>query len=130
VPRSIAGRCCIERGKGTLTRCDAPRGECSGKSWPPVAGEKEAGRARSLCGKTKPPGGKLGQAFRLSECGAKGQALQPLFERPGGVLHRPCLDDEETRRVQTESDEARSIRASPFARNVLGEAPDHELAAN
>ena len=45
-------------------RFDAPRGERSGKSRPPMAGEEEAGRARGLRGKTKPPGGKLGQAHQ------------------------------------------------------------------
>jgi hypothetical protein len=88
-----------------------------------MTGEEEAGRARGLRGKAEPAGGKLSQAFRLSERRDKGEALQPLFKRPGSVLHRPCLDDEETRRVETEGNEAWPVRTPPFVCGVLGETP-------
>jgi hypothetical protein len=108
-------------------RFDAPRGKRSGKSWPPMAGEEEAGCAPGLRSKTKPSGGKLGQAVCLPKHRDEHQALKSLFERPGGVLHRSCLDDEEARRVEAKSDEARPIRASPFARDVFCEAPQQEF---
>jgi hypothetical protein len=92
-----------------------------------MIGEEKAGRARSLRGKTKPAGGKLGQAFCLPKRRDERQALKPLFERPGRVLHRPCLDDEKTCRVETKGNEARSVRASPFARGLFGEAPQQDL---
>jgi hypothetical protein len=127
VPRSIARHCCIERGNGTSTRGDAPRSERPGKSRPPMAGEEEARRSRGLRDNAKPAGGKPSQAFRLSQCCDKGQALQPLFKRPGRVLHRPCLDDEETCRVEAKSNEAWPVRAPPFLRGVLGETPQQEF---
>jgi hypothetical protein len=127
VPRSIARRCCIERGNGTSTRGDAPRGERPGKSRPPMAGKEEARRSRGLRGNAKPAGGKLSQAFRLSECCDKGQALKPLFKRPGRVLHRPCLNDEETRGVETKSKETWPVRAPPFLCGVLSETPQQEF---
>ena len=80
-------------------------------------------------GKAESSGGKLGQAFGLSERGDEGEAFKPFFERPGCVLHRPCLDEEETRRVEAKSDEAWPVRVAPFARGVLGEAPEQEVPA-
>jgi hypothetical protein len=82
-----------------------------------------------LRGKAEAPGGKLGHAFGLSERGDEGEALKPFFERPGCVVHRPCLDKEETRRVEAESNEARSVRMAPFARGLLGETPEQEIPA-
>jgi hypothetical protein len=94
-----------------------------------MAGEEEAGRSRGLRGNAKPAGGKLGQAFCLSECCDKGQALQPFFERPGRVVHRPGFDDEETCGIEAKSNEAWPVRTPPFLRGVLGEAPQQELAS-
>jgi len=82
-----------------------------------------------LRGKAESSGGKLGHAFGLSERGDEGEALKPFFERPGCVVHRPCLDKEETRRVEAESNEARPVRVAPFARGFLGEAPEQEVPA-
>jgi hypothetical protein len=42
-------------------------------------------------------------------------------------LYRPCLDDEEARGIEAESDEAWPVRASPFARGVFSETPQQEL---
>jgi hypothetical protein len=92
-----------------------------------MAGKEEARRSRGLRGNAKPAGGKLSQAFRLSECCDKGQALQPLFKRPGRILYRPCLDDEETRGIKAKSNEAWPVRAPPFLHGVLGEAPQQEF---
>jgi len=80
-----------------------------------------------LRGKAEAAGGKLGQDLGLSERPDKRQALQPFFQCPGGVQHRPCLDDEETRGVEAESHEAWPVRVSPFACGLLGEAPEQEL---
>lgn len=80
-------------------------------------------------GKAEAAGGKLGHDLGLSERACERQALQPFFQRPGGVQHRPCLDDEETRRVEAESHEAWPVRVSPFACGLLGEAPEQELPA-
>jgi hypothetical protein len=82
-----------------------------------------------LRGKAEAPGGKLGHAFGLSERGDEGEALKPFFERPGCFVHRPCLDKEETRRVEAESNEARPVRMAPFARGLLGETPEQEVPA-
>ncbi|MFZ2018917.1 MAG: hypothetical protein WAU90_09615 [Methyloceanibacter sp.] len=92
--------------------------------------EDKAGGARGLRGKAESSGGKLGQAFGLSKRGDEGEAFKPFFERPGCVLHRPCLDEEETRRVEAKSDEAWPVRVAPFARGVLGEAPEQEVPAS
>ena len=80
-------------------------------------------------GKAESSGGKLGQAFGLSERGDEGETFKPFFERPGRVLHRPCLDDEEACWIEAKSDEAWSVRVAPFARGVLGEAPEQEVPA-
>jgi hypothetical protein len=82
-----------------------------------------------LRGKSESSGGKLGHAFGLSERGNEGEALKPFFERPGCFVHRPCLDKEETRRVEAESNEAWPVRVAPFARGLLGEAPEQEVPA-
>jgi hypothetical protein len=82
-----------------------------------------------LRGNAEAAGGKLGHDLRLSERACERQALQPFFERPGGIQHRPCLDDEETRGVEAESNETWPVRVSPFACGLLGEAPEQELPA-
>ena len=64
----------------------------------------------------------------LAKRGDERPALQPLFECPGGILRRPGLDDEETGGVEALGDEARPVRAPPFERNALGQAPEHEIA--
>lgn len=92
--------------------------------------EKEAGRARGLRGKAEAAGGKLSLELGLTESGDERAALQPLFQRPGGVLRRPCLDDEQKRGIEALSDEARAVRATPFARGGLSEAPEHEVPAS
>ena len=94
-----------------------------------MTGEEKAGCARGLRGKAESSGGKLGHAFGLSKRGDEGEALKPFFERPGCVVHRPCLDKEETRRVEAESNEAWPVRLAPFARGFLGEAPEQEVPA-
>lgn len=80
-------------------------------------------------GKAETAGGKLGHDLGLSERACERQALKPFFQRPGGVQHRPCLDDEETRGVEAESHETWSVWASPFARGTFSEAPEQELPA-
>ncbi len=80
-------------------------------------------------GKAEPPGGKLGHGFQLSERSDERQALQTLFERPGGIMHRPCLDDEETHGIEAEGHEARSVGVSPFACRLFGQAPEQDFAA-
>jgi len=82
-----------------------------------------------LRGKAEAPGGKLGHAFGLSERGDEGEALKPFFDRPGRVVHRPCLDDEEACWVEAKSDEAWPVRVAPFACGLLGEAPEQEVPA-
>ena len=56
----------------------------------------------------------------------KRPALQPFFQRPGGVLRMAGLDDEKEGRVEAEAHEPGSVRAPPFARGALRQAPQHE----
>lgn len=94
-----------------------------------MTGDEEAGRARGLRGKAEAAGGKLRHDLGLSERPYERQALQPFFQRPGGVQHRPCLDEEETRRVEAERNEAWPVGVSPFACGTFSEAPEQELSA-
>ena len=55
--------------------------------------------------------------------------FQPFFQGPGGVLGSPRLYDEKQRRIEAAGEEAGSIRAPPFPRYLVGEAPQHEIAA-
>ncbi len=94
-----------------------------------VTGEEETGRARGLRGKAEAAARELFPDLGLAKRGDERPALQPLFQRPGGVLRRPGLDDEETGGVEALGDEARPVRAPPFARDALGQAPENEIAA-
>ena len=122
----------IEGGKPAPPRRDAPARERARQPRPParagVTGEEETGRARDLRGKAEAAPGKLFPDLGLPKCCDERPALKPLFQRPGGILRRPGLDDEETRGVEAVGDEARPVRAPPFARRVLGQAPEHEIA--
>ena len=123
----------IEGGKPAPSRSDAPAGERPRETRPAacmrVTGEEETGRARGLRGKAEAAARELFPDLGLAKRGDERPALQPLFERPGGVLRRPGLDDEETGGVEALGDEARPVRAPPFSRDALGQAPEHEIAA-
>ena len=92
-----------------------------------MAREKQARRARGLRGKAETAGGERRLDLGLRQGGPQHPALQPFFQGPGGVLDRSGLDDEKQRRVEAEGTQARPIRASPFPRGALGEAPQHEI---
>jgi hypothetical protein len=90
--------------------------------------DQQTGRARGLRGETETAGGELCLDLDLRERGDQRPALKPLFQSPGGVLRGPRLDDENKRGVEAECAKARSVRAPPFTRGVLREAPQHEAA--
>jgi len=94
-----------------------------------MAGEEQAGGAGGLRGKAEAPGGEGGLDGDLREAGEEGAALQPFFQGPGGIVRRPCLDNEKARRVEAGSEKSRAIRAPPFPRLGSGQAPQHEAAA-
>lgn len=91
--------------------------------------DEEAGRARGFRSKAEPSGGKLGHGLRLSERSSERQAPQTLFEGPGGIVHRPGLDDEETFRVEAERHETGPVRVPPLACHLSRQAPEQEFAA-
>jgi hypothetical protein len=53
-----------------------------------------------LRGKAEAAGGKGGLEGDLREAGEERAALQSFFQGPGGVVRRPCLDDEQARRIE------------------------------
>jgi hypothetical protein len=55
-------------------------------------------------------------------------AFEPFFQRPDSAIRAACLNDKQKGRVETECQQAWCIRASPFARGLLGETPQHEFA--
>lgn len=88
-------RCaCVERDVGASLRGDAPAGQRAGRARTPVAGEEKAGGPGGLGGKAEAAGGQRRLDVGLGEGGDERAALQPFFERPGGVLGVPRLDDE------------------------------------
>jgi hypothetical protein len=82
-----------------------------------------------LRGKAEASGDERRLDLGLGQSCDQGAALKPLFQRPGGVLGIPRLDDENERGVEAERAKARPIRTPPFKRNVPREAPQHEVAA-
>jgi len=109
-------------------RSDAPAGEGSRQICQPMVREQQAGRARGLRGQTEAARGErrldLDGGQRRDQCAA----FQPFFQGPGGGCGIARLDDEEKRRVEAVSEKARPIRTPPFARGLLGEAPQYEVA--
>ena len=89
--------------------------------------QQQAGCARGLRGKAKPSGGELGLDLDRRQRGNQRAALQALFERPGGAKRVAGLDNEKKCGIEPGSDKARPVSVSPFARGVLGKAPQHEI---
>jgi hypothetical protein len=93
-----------------------------------MPGQKEAGRARYLRGKAKTARGKRGINLDCGKRRDQRAALQPFFQSPSGPIGAAGFDDEKKGGIDAEREQARSIRASPFARGLPGQAPQQEFA--
>lgn len=91
-----------------------------------MAGEEQAGRVPGFGGEAETAGHEWCLHLDLTESGDQRPALQPFFQRPGGILRMAGLDDEKEGRVEAETHEPGSVRASPFARGALRQTPQHE----
>ena len=93
-----------------------------------MARQQQAGRARCLRGEAETARGKR----RIDLDGGKGgdqrATLQAFFQGPGAAIRAACLDDEKESRVDAKRQEPGAVRASPFARGGMGQAPQHEFA--
>jgi hypothetical protein len=128
LPGGSARRVQVERGGAASLCSDAPAGEGSGKICLPMVREQQAGRARGLRGQAEAARGERRLDLDRGQRRDQRAALQPFFQGPGGGCGIARLDDEEKRRVEAVSEEARSIRTPPFARGLPGEAPQYEVA--
>jgi hypothetical protein len=91
-----------------------------------MAGEQQAGRVPGFGSEAHTAGHEGCLHLDLAESGYKRPALQPFFQRPGGILRMTGLDDEKEGRVEAETHEPGSVRAPPFARGALRQTPQHE----
>ncbi len=91
-----------------------------------MVGKEQARRVPGFGGEVETAGHEGCLHLDLAESGYKRPALQPFFQRPGGVLRMAGLDDEKEGRVEAEPHEPGSVRAPPFARGVLRQTPQHE----
>ena len=80
-------------------------------------------------GKTEPARGERRLDLDLGKSRDQRAAFQSFFQGPSGVPGIACLHHEKKRGVEAEHEQARSIRTSPFPRGLMGEAPQHEIAA-
>ena len=80
-------------------------------------------------GKTEAAGGECAFDLYLRQSRDQRAALQSFLQSPGGFFRIPRLDDEKKRWIKAEGAQARPVRAPPFPDCVLGEAPQHEIAA-
>lgn len=128
-PTGGAGGACVERDMGASFRGDAPAGERAGNARIPVGGEEKARGAGGLRGKAEAAGGQRCLYLALGEARGERAALQAFFQGPGALLGGPRLDNEKARWVEAGAQETGTVRAPPFPRLSLGQAPQHEPAA-
>ena len=81
-------------------------------------------------GKAEATGGKLRLDRDAGQRRDQRATLQPFFQSPGRVLFIACFHKKKKRRIEAKCEEAGSIRAPPFPRRLVGEAPQHEIAGS
>ncbi len=91
--------------------------------------EQQARRARGLRGKAETARDKRRLDLDLRQRHDQRAAFQSFFQSPGGVCGIARLHEEKKGGVEAEHEEARPIRAPPFPRHLIGEAPQHQIAA-
>jgi hypothetical protein len=124
MPRGRAWSGRIEHGVPACSGRNPPAGQGAGKRAGAMPGEDQAGGAACLCGKPETPGEERRLDLDLAKGGGEGLGLQALFQGPGGVDSGACLDDEEECGIETEGEQPRPIRRSPFARPSFRQAPE------
>jgi len=125
MPAGRAGSGSIEGGEAASRRPDAPAGKRPGQTASLMPGEEKTGGAARLGGKPKTPGDERHLDLDLSQGGDEGPALQSFFQGPGRVQRIARLDDEKKGWVETEGEQARTVRGAPFARGSLHQAPQY-----
>jgi len=83
---------------------------------------------RGLRGKAETAGGQLRLDLDAGQRRDQRAAFQPFLQSPGGVLVGARLHQQKKRRIEAIGHQARSIRAAPFPPDLVGEAPQHEIA--
>jgi hypothetical protein len=84
---------------------------------------------RGLRGKTETARDKRRLALDLHQRCDQRAAFQSFFQGPGGICGIARLHQEKKGGVEAEAEKAGSIRAAPFPRHLIGEAPQHQIAA-
>ena len=90
--------------------------------------QQQARRARGLRGKAEAAGGKRRLDLDPGQRRDQRATFQPFFQSPGGIFGSARFDEKKKRGIEAIGDEAGAIRAPPFPRHLVGEAPQHEIA--
>lgn len=90
--------------------------------------QQQARRARGLRGKAEAAGGKRRLDLDPGQRRDQRATFQPFFQSPGGILGSARFDEKKKRGIEAIGDETGAIRAPPFPRHLVGEAPQHEIA--
>jgi hypothetical protein len=89
--------------------------------------QQQARRARGLRGKAEAAGGKRRLDLDPGQRRDQRATFQPFFQSPGGIFGSARFDEKKKRGIEAIGDETGAIRAPPFPRHLVGEAPQHEI---